>query len=471
MKKFLLFILLLNTGSLILAQKKGEYNNVKIDGYRSIWYDLKQESEYGSKNTGSGTWTENHRPMAIYAPKVNKTFFVYGGTIDKNEHYLLCMIGCYDHETGLVRKPTIVYDKQGVDDPHDNPSMLIDNDGYIWVFVAGRASIRPGYIYRSVKPYDCSEFEWTSFKENMAYPQPWNVDGKGFFLFYTRYDGVRQLFYRTSSDGYKWSDYHQLASIISKGETKSGHYQFTAQYNDKLVTAFTRHINGDVDTRTNIYYLQTTDFGKTWTLADGTPVTVPVVDKDSPCRILDVESKGQLVYIKDVNFDVDGNPVILYLKSVGYQAGPNSGPREWFVAHWTGKKWMMHYITKSSHNYDLGSIYVEGKLWRIVAPLADGPQRWGCGGEVESWISKNAGINWTKERVYTKDSPRNHMYVRRPIPYSEPFYAFWTDGNTEKSSISYLYFGDSKGNVFRLPYNMKEEWEKPEKVNYLNMNY
>ena len=103
--------------------------------------------------------------------------------------------------------------------------------------------------------------------------------------------------------------------------------------------------------------------------------------------------------------------------------------------------------------------------------MADGPQRWGCGGEVESWISKNAGINWTKERVYTKDSPRNHMYVRRPIPYSEPFYAFWTDGNTEKSSISYLYFGDSKGNVFRLPYNMKEEWEKPEKVNYLNMNY
>ena len=82
-----------------------------------------------------------------------------------------------------------------------------------------------------------------------------------------------------------------------------------------------------------MYYLETTDFGKTWTLADGTPIKLPIVDKDSPCRVIDAESKGQNLYIKDVNFDKKGNTIVLYLTSYGHLPGPKHGPREWFVAH------------------------------------------------------------------------------------------------------------------------------------------
>ena len=305
MKRYnLILLLVLLNINLIYSQSKGNYNNYQIDGYRPIWFDLGQKSEYGSKYSGGlGTYTVKHNPMAIYAPEVDKTFFVYGGTIDKNERYLLCMIGCYDHKTGMVCKPRVVYDKQGVNDPHDNPALLIDKEGYLWVYVAGRGNHRPGFIYKSVKPYDISKFESTGFKEIMAYPQPRLVEGKGHFLFCTRYDGVRRLFYRTSPDGIHWSDYQQIASIIPQGETKSGHYQVTGQYGNKLVTAFNRHKDGDCDTRTNMYYLQTEDFGKTWTLADGTPIQLPIVEKDSPCRVIDAESKGQNLYIKDVNFD------------------------------------------------------------------------------------------------------------------------------------------------------------------------
>ena len=39
------------------------------------------------------------------------------------------MIGVYDNSTGEVAKPFVVSDKMGVDDPHDNPSILIDEDG------------------------------------------------------------------------------------------------------------------------------------------------------------------------------------------------------------------------------------------------------------------------------------------------------------------------------------------------------
>ena len=89
MKKILLFLFLFVFYSLS-AQKKGEYNNYKIDGYRPIWFDLGQKSEYGSKYSGGlGTYTVKHNPMAIYSPETNKTFFVFGGTIDKKERYYL----------------------------------------------------------------------------------------------------------------------------------------------------------------------------------------------------------------------------------------------------------------------------------------------------------------------------------------------------------------------------------------------
>lgn len=82
--------------------------------------------------------------MAVYAPKVNKTFFVFGGTTNAEEKHLLAMTSVFDHHTGMVSKPTVVCDKENVIDPHDNPSMMIDNKGFIHVFVSGRGNVRKG---------------------------------------------------------------------------------------------------------------------------------------------------------------------------------------------------------------------------------------------------------------------------------------------------------------------------------------
>ena len=91
------------------------------DGYRGIWFTLGQPSEYGDKYSGGlGTYTAKHIPIAVYAPEVERTFFVYGGSRN-GERYLLAMASHYDHRTGAVPRPTIVHDK-GVNDPHDNPA-------------------------------------------------------------------------------------------------------------------------------------------------------------------------------------------------------------------------------------------------------------------------------------------------------------------------------------------------------------
>jgi len=455
------------------GREYGALNNTKIDGFRPIWFDngRKQGNDYATKNGApAGTWSMKHRPVAIYSPEVDRTFFVYGGTTVNESNHLLCMISCYDHKTGLVQRPVVVYDKGGVFDPHDNPSLLITPDGTLWVYVAGRANQRPGFIYKSVKPYDISEFEqvWTG---TMAYPQPYYVEGEGIFLFFCRYDGVRQLFFRTSPDGSDWSsDYSRIASIRDTvaGEMKSGHYQITAQRGNKLVTAFNRHINGDCDTRTNVYFLQTVDFGRNWTLVDGTPINLPIVGKDTPCLVRDYESEGRNCYIKDVNFDENGNPIILYLTSYGPKPGPLFGPREWYVLHWDGKKWNERHITSSKHNYDCGFIRVDGKVWTVIAPTDDGPQKWGQGGEVVAWESRDNGRHWKKTIQFTSNSPWNHGYVRKVENAKDDFIAFWCDANPDVDFGSRLYYADRSGSVFRLPLRIKPkaDWVKAEKVSF-----
>lgn len=118
-------------------------------GYRGIWFELNQKFEYGDKYSGGlGTYTAKHRPLAIHAPEVGMTFFVYGGTTTAAEKHLLCMIGAHDHGSDEVLRPTVVHDKEDVLDPHDNPSLLIDEAGHLWVFVSGRGQLRPGFKYR-----------------------------------------------------------------------------------------------------------------------------------------------------------------------------------------------------------------------------------------------------------------------------------------------------------------------------------
>ncbi len=242
------------------AQKRAP--DFSYNGFKGIWFELGQKYEYGDKYSGGlGTYTAKHRPMAIYDKGSNRTYFVYGGTTSADERHLLCMISFFDHASQKLAKPTVVFDKQGVDDPHDNPSLLIDNKGYIWVFVSGRGTARPGFKYRSYKPHDTSRFIQVT-KEEMTYPQPWYIPENGYFHFFTRYTGFRELYFETSNDGESWSPDTKLVSMKRESDDRAGHYQVSARYNNKVGTFFNWHPNGDVDKRTNLYYVETRDLGE-----------------------------------------------------------------------------------------------------------------------------------------------------------------------------------------------------------------
>src|SRR5262249_5824778 len=155
----------------------------------------------------------------------------------------------------------------------------------------------------------------------------------------------------------------------------------------------------------------------------------------------DYQKDGLKVYDKDMDFDKNGRPVLMYLTTKSWDPGPENGPRVWNTAHWTGHDWEIRPITTSDHNYDFGQIYVESDgTWRVIAATDPGAQPWGLGGDVVLWTSSDEGKNWKKVKVLTHDKERNHSYMRKPVNAHPDFYAFWTSGSALQPSDSFVYF-------------------------------
>ncbi len=431
----------------------------RADGYRGIWYfNQPSDDEYKYKYSGGlGTYCAKHIPLAYYAKEADRTFFCYGGT-PKGENHLLHMVSYYDHRTGTVPRPIILMDKR-TDDAHDNPVMMLDDDGYVWIFSSAHGVARPSYIYRSCEPYSIDAFELVQ-ETNFSYPQPWYLSGHGFLFLHTKYvEGHRTLRWMTSHDGREWSGSNRLSEI------EMGHYQISWRYKDKVGTAFNYHPDQGPNYRTNLYYVETTDFGKTWHNIHGEIVNTPLREVNNGALVRDYKAEGLLVYMKDLNFDARGNPIIMFVTSNGYEAGPKNDPRVWTTAHWNGEEWEIRGHIESNNNYDTGCLHVEADgTWRIIGPTESGPQPYNPGGEMAIWTSGDHGGAWTREGQITEGSTLNHTYARRPVNAHPDFYAFWADGHGRQLSESRLYFCSRSGEVRRLPFVMKEEQTCPEKL-------
>ncbi len=292
----------------------------------------------------------------------------------------------------------------------------------------------------------------------MTYTQPWFVPGQGFMHFFTKYTRGRELYFETSRDGLTWTEDQKIAGM-------DGHYQVSSQYKNKFGTFFNMHPNGDVDKRTNLYYMQTEDFGKTWTTAAGEKLTLPLTAKQNPALVIDYQTQGKNMYQMDLTWDKNGYPVMLYLTSMSGKPGPAGGARQWLITKWTGNTWETYPVCTSDHNYDVGSLYIKEKDWRIIGPSENGPNQYQTGGEMVLWKSSDEGKTWQKQKQITKNSLNNHSYARRPVNAKTPFIAYWADGNPKALSKSYIYFTDENGSkVWQLPYDMTTETATPTEV-------
>lgn len=451
-----------------LSFSNAEELNTKANGFRGIWYmNQPSNDEYVYKYSGGmATYTAKHQPFAIYSKKVNKTFFCFGGSDDENSS-LFHNVSYFDHSTGLVSNPTTVLDKHTTDS-HDNPVISIDKKGYIWIFSTSHGTSRPSYIRRSIRPYDINKFETISPTEiedgkevpfdNFSYFQVWYIKNKGFMACFTKYNekGQRVIGFNTSGDGIKWKEWKVIAHI------EEGHYQISGEYNGSVSVAFNYHPKGlELNYRTNLYYLRTSDFGESWKTADGKEISLPLTTIDNTALVKDFKSEGLNCYMKDMNFDKKGNPVIMVVSSKGYESGPENNPRTWEVFSYNSG-WKNSKVTTSDNNYDTGSLYTESDgTWRIIGPTEKGPQAFNPGGEVAIWVSRDRGGSWQKVKQITANSVRNHTYVRRPLNPSPEFYAIWADGHGREPSESDIFFSDKEGNVFTLPRHTEDLMIRP----------
>src|ERR1043166_4568794 len=216
------------------------------EGYRGIWYyNQSTKDEYKYKYSGGyATYPQQHEPIAIYCPEVQKTFFVYGGTVahsgsDKQE--LLHMVSYYDHKTGEVPRPRILLNKHTID-AHDNPTLQVDSSGYLWIFSAAHGAGRPAFIHRSTQPYSIDEFQRVAVT-NFSYTQPWYIPGAGFLFLHTHYgagkplgiNAIRCLFWMASADGFHWNEPRMLAGI------EMGDYSVSWRTGKRVGIAFDYH--------------------------------------------------------------------------------------------------------------------------------------------------------------------------------------------------------------------------------------
>ena len=303
----------------------------KDEGYRGIWYyNQPSNDEYVYKYSGGfATYPQQQLPIAYYSKEANKTFFCYGGAV-KGKRQLLHMVSYYDHATGQVPRPRILLNKE-TDDAHDNPVMMLDDSGYIWIFSNAHGKGRPSYIHKSKKPLSIDEFELVR-TTNFSYGQPWWLPGKGFLFLHTIYgEGGRSLFWMTSPQGREWSEPQLMARI------GMGHYQVSARDGGRVGTMFNFHpAPVGLNARTNLYYMETADQGRTWRTAGGTAIETPLKTASNAALVHDYQAEKLLVYIKDLNFDAQHRPVLLYMTSRGYASGPANDPRTWHTARWTG---------------------------------------------------------------------------------------------------------------------------------------
>ena len=169
------------------------------------------------------------------------------------------------------------------------------------------------------------------------------MPGRGFLFLHTSYDGGRVLYWQTSADGRSWTPRQPLARI------DHGHYQISWATENKVGTAFNHHPNAfggnaerkGLNWRTNLYYVETDDMGATWRNAVGDRVETPITTPVTPALVHDYAAEGLLVYMKDLNFDTEGRPVILHVTAPSWEPGPAHEPREWRVAHWTEADWVI----------------------------------------------------------------------------------------------------------------------------------
>lgn len=469
-----------------------------LAGFQGIWYEVGPAfgsipNKYGG---GLATYPQQIGPLAVYSPEVDRTYFVFNVDVDPGPGRSIGhAISYFDHATRQVARPQVWLNKE-TGDAHDAAVLALDDEGYLYMFSMTHGENRRSWIKKSGAPHDIASsrdlLSLTDVQDQavfgalpgdsattlrFSYASAWyvpNVDTEDkFLLLHTRYQsGQRDLFTTTSADADSWTTRKGLAQI------ESGQYQKSwIKPDGKTVgTIFNVHpASGGLDARTDLFYLETADQGQTWRSIDGSTIvdnsgpndnrliTRPDQPQHMATQVYDA-APGERVYLKDINYDSQGRPVIMFLTSPTHVPGPlpEGSERTVRTAYWTGAEWSIQTVTHTDHNYDHGSLFVgENGNWRVIGAFIDGPQQFGTGGQIGMWTTADYGRSWSLQSQLTADQENNHTYPQRVVNGQDSFYSLWASGNAFEPSEVHFCFATKAGQVFELPFDIDTDFASP----------
>jgi hypothetical protein len=385
--------------------------------------------------------------MAVHVPAEEKTFFVFGNPRNSPA------ISCYEHRSSAFSGPVILGENPN-GDAHRNPTLLIDEAGFLYVFYGAHG--HPTRVVKSISPHDISAWRAAAdIEEANTYPQPWQLRPGELFVSYRAAPGWR---FRTSADGaHSW---RPSVDLIHFGDLSIYAVTIaeTGGFPRKIHIAWEKMGGGSPEEirtkalwarRYNVYYAYSDDGGQTWRKRNGQPCQLPIAEAEAD-QVYDSGEHG--VWLKDIQLDSQGDPAILFI-----DADVTTYDCRWKVARHVGGRWRAAEVARSDHMYDGGALVIRGdRDFRVYAPTTPS-QPYEDGGEIVEWTSSDRGATWTQTRRLTSGSEYSHNHVKTVFNHRQgDFRVMWSYGDShhppETRNVFLYYYGEAQPAPARMAF-------------------
>src|SRR3972149_6814052 len=209
-------------------------------------------------NDGSWCWFSD--PRAVYYKGENER--TYAGWVSNNGD--IC-IGYLDHISHEI-KQQIIHENFEKDD-HDNPSIYITEEGYIWVFYSKHASPEPIYLQKSIYPENIEHWKpidtlslndtvkYKGFRDSYTYVNicRLSTENNKMFIFWRGMD-FKPNFSVSTDTGQSWSNGKILILPERIYRERRPYIKISSNNKDKIHFAFTDGHPRD-EPANSIYYM------------------------------------------------------------------------------------------------------------------------------------------------------------------------------------------------------------------------
>lgn len=342
--KYLILFLILSSNILFGQKNTASFEEVNV---------INSSAPNFQSLTFNGIWSWFSDPRAVYYEGKHKR--TYTGWVD---NYGDIHVAYYDHTTKNINSK-VVYDNLEIDD-HNNPSILIDKNGYLTVFFNTHLqNEKPLYMLKSSTPESINN--WSPVKKlflnadvdyknarnsNHTYTNPISLSAENdkIFLFWRGMD-LKPTFSTSIDNGETWSSGKIL---FMPTEDLSVKVPYTKVYSDgvsKIHFCFTDgHPTKEKSNAIYYMYYEAGAFFK----ADGTKIKT-IEELPMEQQELDVISKQDLENTKVWNWDIaqnkNGDPIIVYAKF------PDNENHIYCYATWKKGKWYNYDLINSGNSF------------------------------------------------------------------------------------------------------------------------